>query len=163
MLGETAYEELRGHDELPTVEVAACLLRICRTRAHELDRVLQRRHEAGAPYGPYLAAAEAIIVDHRDSLDPEFLHRRELEQIVSLLAAAADLEDLALRARDIATVLIPWWCSRCFLPIRARRLDDGKRAVARKPVREHDRELDAVVRSLLVVRPRRPAQLSHSR
>ncbi|HEX3473871.1 MAG TPA: hypothetical protein VHT91_02455 [Kofleriaceae bacterium] len=105
MPGETAYDELRGHDELPTVDVAACLLRICRTRARELDRVLQRRHEAGAPYGPYLSAAEAIIVDHRDSLDPEFLHRRELEQIVSLLAAAAELEDLALRARDIATVL----------------------------------------------------------
>ena len=99
------YEQLRGHHELSAVKVTAILLQICRSLSRALDHALQRRHETGAPYGPYLAFAEAIIADAQDSRDPEFLHQRELEQIADLLAAWADQEDLALRARDVATVL----------------------------------------------------------
>lgn len=119
--GATRYGELRGHDELPVVEVTGYLLRICRELARELDHALQRRHEAGLAYGPYLNVAEAVVADQPTVSDAEFFYRPQLDAIADLLAAAIDREDLALRARDLATIVdihrgryfFSWFSGRC--------------------------------------------------
>lgn len=103
--GTRVGDALRGHDELHVVEVTTHLLQVCRTLASALDQALQRRHKDLLPYGPYLARVEALVPDAQTTLDPEYLDRAELEALAELLDAATGHEDLALRARDAATIL----------------------------------------------------------
>lgn len=103
--------------------VAAYVLRICRQMLAALDYALQQRRAVRQPYGPYLKPAEQILTDARFAADEEFLDEVQLLALADLLDGAGDDNDLALRARDIATMLDQLRGNHFFSWFAGRRLD----------------------------------------
>lgn len=96
---------MRNRDDMPVIELVAFLLRICRRHAGDLHRAWEKQYAADANPAPYLEEVELKIGAAKDVLDPEYALSGVLGWVADLLDAATDTEDLALRARDTATVL----------------------------------------------------------